>query len=90
MHTAIGVRELKNKLSWVLGRVRTGETITVTHRDKKIAVIMPAAPDQSDAVLRELVRTRMLSWSGGRPKGCDNPPKVRGRSVADAVVEDRG
>jgi prevent-host-death family protein len=86
----IGVRELKDKLSATLARVRRGEAITVTDRNQPVAVIVPArATDDADTVVRTLVKSGRLAWSGGKPVGLENAPRVRGPSVSDAVVEDR-
>jgi prevent-host-death family protein len=86
----IGVRELKDKLSAVLARVQRGEAITVTDRYRPVAVIVPArAAEETDAVVRTLVKSGRLAWSGGKPAGLAHAPRVRGRSVSDAVMEDR-
>jgi prevent-host-death family protein len=86
----IGVRELRDRLSATLARVRRGETITVTDRNRPVAVIVPAmAVEDADAVVRTLVKSGRLAWSGGKPAGLEDAPRVRGASVSDAVVEDR-
>src|SRR3989449_11429211 len=88
--TQIGVRELKDKLSATLARVRGGEAITVTDRNRAVAVIAPAnAAEDADTVVRTLVKSGRLAWSGGKPAGLEDAPRVRGRSVSDAVLEDR-
>src|ERR1700751_2501564 len=86
----IGVRELKDKLSATLARVRRGEAITVTDRNRPVAVIVPAAAaEEADSVVRTLVKSGRVAWSGGKPVGLENAPRVRGPSVSDAVLEDR-
>jgi prevent-host-death family protein len=88
--TQIGVRELKNRLSATLARVRRGETITVTDRNRPVAVIVPArAVEEAEGVVRSLVKSGLLAWSGGKPTGLEDASRVRGASVSDAVVEDR-
>ena len=88
--TQIGVRELKDKLSATLARVQRGEAITVTDRNRPVAVIVPArAAEETEKVVRMLVRSGRLAWSGGKPAGLENTPRVHGPSVSDAVVEDR-
>jgi len=88
--TQIGVRELKDKLSATLARVRRGESITVTDRNRPVAIIVPArATEDADTVVRTLVKSGRLAWSGGKPAGLENAARVRGPSVSDAVVEDR-
>jgi prevent-host-death family protein len=86
----IGVRELKDKLSATLARVQRGETVTVTDRNRPVAVIVPVgASGEEDALVRTLVKSGRLAWSGGKPAGLEKAPPVRGPSVSDAVVEDR-
>ncbi len=88
--TRIGVRELKDKLSATLARVQRGETVTVTDRNRAVAVIVPAgAEEEEDVVVRTLVKGGRFAWSGGKPEGLEKAPRVRGPSVSEAVVEDR-
>lgn len=88
--TQIGVRELKDKLSATLARVRRGEAITVTDRNRPVAVIVPARAEEGvETVVRTLVKSGRFAWAGGKPAGLRNAPRIRGRSVSDAVVEDR-
>ncbi len=88
--TRIGVRELKDKLSATLALVQRGETVTVTDRNRAVAVIVPArAEDEEDVVVRTLVKSGRVAWSGGKPEGLEKAPRVRGPSVSEAVVEDR-
>jgi len=88
--TQIGVRELRDKLSATLARVRRGESVTVTDRNRPVAIIVPArATEATEMVVRSLVASGRLAWSGGKPAGLANAPRVRGPSVSDAVMEDR-
>ena len=88
--TRIGVRDLKDNLSATLARVQRGETVTVTDRNRAVALIVPARTDgEEDFVVRTLVKSGRLAWSGGKPEGLDRAPRVRGPSVSEAVVEDR-
>src|SRR5207247_10679740 len=83
----IGVRELKDKLSATLARVRRGEAITVTDLNRPGAVIVPSrAAEGAGAVVRTLVRRGRLARSGGKPAGLENATRARGPSVSDAVV----
>lgn len=86
----IGVRELRDRLSATLARVRRGEAVTVTDRNHPVAVIVPAGSVMpEDAVVRTVATSGRLAWSGGKPAGLAKPPRVRGSAVSDAVVEDR-
>jgi prevent-host-death family protein len=89
VRTRIGVRELKDRLSATLARVRRGEAVTVTNRNRPIAVIVPAGPEGEVDVVGMLAKSGRLAWSGGKPKGLRKAPRVGGQSVSDAVVENR-
>ena len=86
---SVGVRELRDKLSATLARVRRGETVTVTERRRPVAIIVPARDVEEEALLRTLVKSGRISWTGGRPRGLARAPRVRGEPVSDAVIEDR-
>jgi prevent-host-death family protein len=85
-----GVRELKNRLSTYLERVKRGETITVTERGRPVAALVPApAPEPLPAHFESLIRSGELTWKG---KALRLPRPVRARGGASAsrmVIEDR-
>jgi len=84
----VAVRELKNKLSEYLRRVKAGERVVVTERGKAVAVISTAG-GAVDEGIEAMVRERAARWEGGKPRGAKRPPKVKGPSVAAAVIEGR-
>jgi prevent-host-death family protein len=90
---AVGLRELKARLSEYVSRARAGETIIVTDRNKPIAQLVPLGPPNPviDA-LRGLVDQGVVEWSGGKPVGFPpgEGPKLRGGpSVSDVVIQER-
>ena len=89
MGDTVGIRELKNRLSAVLRRVRRGESVTITDRKKAVAVIVPASSGQDERVIEQLVGAGRLAWSGGKPAGCARPPRTRGMQASEAVRQDR-
>ena len=86
--TTVAVRELKNRLSEYLRKVKAGERVVVTERGKAVAVISTAR-SSIDQGIEALVRERAARWGGGKPRGAKRPPKIKGPSVADAVIEGR-
>jgi len=89
MH-AVGVRDLKNRLSHHLKRVRAGVRLTVTERGKPIATLAPIEEKDDLAWLHKMVAEGRAHWSGGKPTGSKNPPRNRGTKLAsDMVIEDR-
>ena len=84
----VGVREFKNRLSEYLRRAKAGERIVVTERGKPIAVITRPGGVAEERI-DDMIRQRQAFWGGGKPRGSRTPPKIKGPSVADAVIEDR-
>jgi prevent-host-death family protein len=85
----IGIRELKENLSRYMKRVKTGERIIVTDRKKKIAIIMPLETNKTEEKICQMIQRGIASWSGSKPKGIPTRVVSRGKSVSDAVIEDR-
>lgn len=85
----VGVRRLRDGLSRYIKRVGRGERIVVTEHDKPVAALGPVAESDEDRVLLDLVREGRAEWGGGKPEGASRPARVKGPSVADAVIEDR-
>ena len=94
----VGVRELKNKLSEYLRRVRLGECVLVTDRGEVVAELLPPGQGQGDpslpAGLQSLNKRGLLTL--GAPGGTDLYPALkrkqgpRRRSVAQLLDEERG
>jgi prevent-host-death family protein len=87
--TPVGVRQLKNQLSRYLKRVRAGEEFVVTERGEPVAIISPTPGKPLESGLEAMLRAGLARWGGGKPRGARRPPRVKGPSVADAVLEGR-
>jgi prevent-host-death family protein len=88
MKASVGIRELRDRVSAVLRRVRGGETVEITDRDRPIALLVPVGAALESSLVA-LARAGRVSWSGGKPVGERRAPRVRGATTADAVIEDR-
>lgn len=84
-----GVRDVKNHLSEYLRRVRRGERIVITDRGRPIATLAGLAEGESDEAGWRLVRQGLGEWSGGKPRGLSDPPRIPGRRAQEVVIEDR-
>ena len=84
--TSVGIRELKERLSRYIDRVRRGEAIVVTDHGKEVAMITPVS--RSRKAVMEFVRTGRAAWSGGKPAGLAGV-KVKGKPLAKTILEDR-
>jgi len=83
----VGIKELRSRLSEYVGRATGGEHILVTDRGVPVAELVPLTP-----IRRKLLRLAdegELSWNGGKPTGARGIV-VRGESVSDTVIRDRG
>lgn len=64
MRTAIvGTRELKNRLSQYLRRVKAGETIIITEHGKPVGQIIPIQADLTSR-LKQLAEAGLVEWNG--------------------------
>lgn len=87
--TPVGIRVLKNQLSRYLKRVQAGERMVVTDRGKPVAILSPPVATETDRRIEAMLREGLARWGGGKPMGSRRPPRVKGPSVAQAVIEGR-
>jgi len=85
----VGIKVLKDHLSEYLRRAHEGERIVVTDRGAPVAVLAPLEEGKEARLAWDLVRAGEATWSGGKPRGSENPPKVRGKMASEMVIEDR-
>jgi prevent-host-death family protein len=86
----VGIRELKEKLSHYLRRVKnSGEQIVITDRKKDVALLIPLESVGETNQLLRLTLEGMGIWDGTKPKGLKNPITSSGKSISDMVIEDR-
>ncbi len=92
MHS-VGIRELKNRLSYYLRYCRRGERLLITERGKPVAVIQPLEdlelPTTPDIALARLATEGIVRLRQGHLAERIPPVKVSGPSVSSAVIEDR-
>jgi prevent-host-death family protein len=87
MSETVGIRELKNGTSEIIGRVEAGEPITVTRRGKPVARIVPTGtpPHLATMIARGEVRPGNGTRYIPKPvKGCGS-----GKSASEYVSEGR-
>jgi prevent-host-death family protein len=85
----VGTRELKNKLSEYLRRVKAGETIIVTEHGKSIGQIVPIKPTVEER-LQMMVDAGQAEWNGEKLKPYQPVAVNKGdHQLSDLVVEDR-
>ncbi len=85
----VGIRELKNRLSEYLKRAGSGERLVVTERGRPVAVISPPALKAVDRRIEAMLHEGLVRWGGGKPRGSRRPARIKGPSVARAVIEGR-
>ena len=98
---AVGIRELKNRLSEYLRLVEEGEVVLVTHRDQVVAALGPppqfqrVVDETATHALERLSRAGMLRLAVGEPLSISaallTPPStpIDLQAVLDAAREDR-
>ena len=87
----VGSRELKTRLGRYLRRVRAGETLVVTDRGEPVAELRPVVTSASpiDARLERLIALGLVSRRENRALAPFRPVRNAGRSVSEAIREDR-
>lgn len=88
--TSVGTRELKNRLSLYLRRVKAGETVVITEHGKPVGQIVPIRADLKSRI-KVLVDAGLVEWNGQpvphyRPKAINRSKRL----LSDLVSEDRG
>lgn len=86
---SVGIRALRDHLSEYLRRVRGGERVVITDRGEPVAALVALKRSPEVEAAWDLVDRGLARWSGGKPKGADQPPRLRGTPASDAVLEDR-
>jgi prevent-host-death family protein len=85
----VGIRELKNNLSYYLRGVKKGRPVTITERGQSVAVLMPAETPTDASLARELSRKGIGTWKGGKPRGGSRSVVIKGKPVSQIIVEER-
>ncbi|MBI3998025.1 MAG: type II toxin-antitoxin system prevent-host-death family antitoxin [Armatimonadetes bacterium] len=89
---SVGVKELKNRLTYYLRRTKQGEEVVVTERGKPVALIQPirsAAPVASlEARLAKLAAQGLLILPTHKPLRM-RLVKPSGAPVSKIILEDR-
>ena len=83
---SVGVKELKEKLSGYVRRVRLGEEIVVTDRGEEVALVIPVSRERR--AVRQLVESGRAAWTGGKPAGMKGI-KAKGGQLSRTVLEER-
>ena len=82
----VGIKKLKAHLSEYVARARKGERVVITEYGREVAELVPISEERK--LIRALDAEGRVSWDGGKPDGLKGV-KVRGKPVAETVVEDR-
>jgi prevent-host-death family protein len=86
---AVGVRELKARLSEFLWRVEAGQRLTVTDRGRPVALLTPVQPSARPDWAQTMVADGRARWDGGRPLGLARRIRSRGKLASQMVLDDR-
>ena len=83
---SVGIKELKEKLSGYVDKVRHGEEIVVTDRGREVALVIPISRERS--AVKHLVESGRAAWTGGKPEGMKGI-KAKGKPLDKTILEDR-
>ena len=83
---AVGIKELKSKLSSYIDLVEHGEEVLVTQRGREVAVVIPITPERR--VLAGLIKEGKARYGTGKPLGASGVV-IRGKPLSETVIEER-
>lgn len=90
---SVGIKELKNRLTYYLRRTKQGEDLIVTERGKPIALIQPidsvGETATIEAKLGKLAAQGRLALPAGKPLKRVRLAKISGTPVSRIILEDR-
>ena len=91
--SAVGIKELKNRLTQYLRRIKQGEEVIVTERGKPIALLQPiqAAEHHTslEARLARLAALGLVTLPTHKPLKRVRLVKVSGPPISQTILEDR-
>ncbi len=91
--STVGVKELKNRLTYYLRRTKQGEEIIVTERGKPIALIQRIQSAEQaatrEARLASLAARGMVTLPTRKLNKRIRPVKVAGPPISQSILEDR-
>jgi prevent-host-death family protein len=90
---SVGVRELKNRLTYYLRRTKQGEELVVTERGTPIALLQPMRSakriESLEARLAQLAAQGRVTLPKRKPISRVRPVKVPGKPMSQIILEDR-
>ena len=91
--STVGIRELKNRLTYYLRRTKKGEEVIVTERGKPIALIQPIHSAEQigtlEARLAKVAAQGFLTLPTRSPLKKVHQAKVSGVPLSRMILEDR-
>lgn len=89
----VTIRELKNRLSEYLRRVRAGEQLVVTDHGLPVAIVGPVNAAKLTTEQRLALMVEAGDLTPPQRKGGLKPyraTRIRGRPISETLLEDRG
>lgn len=85
MTTTVSIRNFKDRLSSYVRRIRAGEEVVLTSRNRPVVRMLPI----DEPGVGELSALPLVSWNGEKPRGGSQRPRIEGAGAAGIVLEDR-
>lgn len=80
----VEVTDLQGRLSEYLQRAQQGERLIITDRGHPIAMLSPMAESPEVKQAWRLVQQGVASWSGGKPRGAEEPVRLNEAARAES------
>lgn len=87
--TAVGIRELKARLSAYIRQVKAGGTVVIVERGTPVGRIVPVAPPMATRA-QMLIEAGLVAWNGQKLAQAAPVARTRGqKTLAGLLLEDR-
>jgi prevent-host-death family protein len=86
-----GVREVKDRLSEYLRKVKAGEEVVITEHGRPVAKLsrVAAAPVRPAWLERMIARGEIIPGTGGMPRGSNIRMRGEGPTISDIIIQHR-
>lgn len=82
----VSMRDLKAHLSDYVRKARDGQNVVIRIHNKPVARITSIKEPVSLETLKNMPG---ILWNGGKPAGLPKGERIRGKTLAEMVIEDR-
>ena len=86
----VPIREFRARLPHYLAQAAAGRGVIEVTSHRRVVARVTGVPSDAGEGIARLIASGAASWHGGKPAGAGIRLAMRGRSVSELVLDDRG